>query len=94
MVYRIERVHNVEGLGKALLNCRGRVELRTTDGNIINFKSELLKFMPLDCLVEILSNLQQFDFFIEKPTDAEIILQYAMGEVRKNARPHLIEVYN
>ncbi len=94
MIYGISRINNFEGLSRALQNCKGKVELHTSEGDRLNLKSEFTRLLTLQAIMSRSFYLKNVDFYIENPADAQIILQYVVASRRRPATVRLEESYS
>lgn len=79
MNIRITRITNIEGLAKAISNAKGKVELKTEDGDCYNLKSKLSQLISLNVLLCGTQNLKNTELCIEDPKDAVFLKQYIIG---------------
>ncbi len=93
MIYRINKINDVAGLSRAMAHCRGKIEIRTPEGDMLNLKSELARQLSLQAIVVSLMRTRNVSLFVEDEKDSEIILQYMLAERLKDVKPHLVEMH-
>lgn len=76
-------IKDVEGFMNAVNDCKGKVELVTDQGDILNLKSNLCKYVALSKLVGAKSDIKEIEVKVENPDDVWRILEYVSNEKRE-----------
>ncbi len=76
MKFKIKEINDIEGFRKALDRCDGVVNLITADGDLLNLKSKLSQLITINVILCGASQLSDIELFIEKESDAAILLHY------------------
>ena len=80
MRFKITKILNIEAFNEALNKCSGRVELHTSEGDILNLRSQLAKLISLNTILCGNTELKNLEIHIEKMEDANVLMQYVAGE--------------
>ena len=73
-------IKDVEGFMDAVNDCKGKVELVTDQGDILNLKSKLCKYVALTKLVGAKSDIKEIEVRVEDPDDIGRILEFVTNE--------------
>ena len=72
---KITNLSNVEGFLKTVSECKGTVELVTKEGDRLNLKSELTKYVALtSCFKD--SKIPEMEVILSEPDDAVKIINF------------------
>ena len=72
---KITNLSNVEGFLKTVSECKGTVELVTKEGDRLNLKSELTKYVALTSFFKD-SKIPQMEVILSEPDDAVKIINF------------------
>ncbi|NDL68168.1 polya polymerase [Anaerotalea alkaliphila] len=72
---KIKNIKNIERFFEVVDQCKGRVELKTSEGDIINLKSKLSQYFSLAMIFSD-GNIPEIDITASEPEDMEKLLQY------------------
>jgi len=75
---KITNISNVDGFFKVVDKCKGRVELTTPEGDRLNLKSQLTKFVVLAGLFEN-AKIQDAELTFSEPEDSSKILNFLVN---------------
>ena len=76
-------IKDMEGFMNAVNNCKGKVELVTDQGDVLNLKSSLCKYVALTKLMGAKSDIKEIEVKVENPDDVWRILEYVSNEKRE-----------
>ena len=72
---KITNLSNVEGFLKTVSECKGAVELVTKEGDRLNLKSELTKYVALTSFFKD-SKIPEMEVILSEPDDAVKIINF------------------
>lgn len=75
------KIYNIENLEKFLdliKQCKGTVELVSKDGDRLNLKSELTKYIALSKLFTDTAFINEMELIASEPEDVMLLLDYMM----------------
>ena len=72
---KITNLSNVEGFLKTVSECKGTVELVTKEGDRLNLKSELTKYVALTSFFKD-SKIHEMEVILSEPDDAVKIINF------------------
>lgn len=72
-------ISNVEGFFTAVDRCKGKVELVTGNGDRLNLKSNLCKYIAFASLINT-ADVPEAEVIVENNDDAVILMEYMMQE--------------
>ena len=72
---KITTLSNVEGFLKTVSECKGTVELVTKEGDRLNLKSELTKYVALTSFFKD-SKIPEMEVILSEPDDAVKIINF------------------
>ena len=72
---KITNLSNVEGFLKTVSECKGTVELVTKEGDRLNLKSELTKYVALTSFFKD-SKIPEMEVILSEPEDAVKIINF------------------
>ncbi len=72
---KIKNITDTEGFFKVLCNCRGTVELITSDGDRLNLKSKLCQYIALTKMFSE-AKIDNIELICSDPRDTEMLLEY------------------
>ncbi|MBP9001217.1 MAG: polya polymerase [Lachnospiraceae bacterium] len=72
---KITNLSNVEGFLKTVSECKGTVELVTKEGDRLNLKSELTKYVALTSFFKD-SKIPEMEVILSEPDDAVKIINF------------------
>ena len=72
---KIKNLTNVEGFLKTVNECQGSVELVTKDGDRLNLKSELTKYVALTSFFQE-AKIPEMEIITSEPDDAIRIVKF------------------
>ena len=72
---KITNLSNVEGFLKTVSECKGTVELVTKEGDRLNLKSELTKYVALTSFFKE-SKIPEMEVILSEPDDAVKIINF------------------
>ena len=72
---KITNLSNVEGFLKTVSECKGTVELITKEGDRLNLKSELTKYVALTSFFKD-SKIPEMEVILSEPDDAVKIINF------------------
>ena len=72
---KITNLSNVEGFLKTVSECKGTVELVTKEGDRLNLKSELTKYVALTSFFKD-STIPEMEVILSEPDDAVKIINF------------------
>ncbi|MCF2656869.1 polya polymerase [Lacrimispora saccharolytica] len=72
---KITNLSNVEGFLKTVSECKGTVELVTKEGDRLNLKSELTKYVALTSFFKD-SKIPEMEVILSEPGDAVKIINF------------------
>ena len=72
---KITNLSNVEGFLKTVSQCKGTVELVTKEGDRLNLKSELTKYVALTSFFKD-SKIPEMEVILSEPDDAVKIINF------------------
>ena len=72
---KITNLSNVEGFLKTVSECKGTVELVTKEGDRLNLKSELTKYVALTSFFKD-SKIPEMEVILSEPDDAVNIINF------------------
>lgn len=72
---KITNLSNVEGFLKTVSECKGTVELFTKEGDRLNLKSELTKYVALTSFFKD-SKIPEMEVILSEPDDAVKIINF------------------
>ncbi len=75
---KIMNLTNVEGFLKTVNDCNGSVELVTKDGDRLNLKSELTKYVALTSFFTE-ARIPEMEILISEPEDALKLVNFIQG---------------
>lgn len=75
---KLTNVTNVESFFEAVDKCQGDVYLTTQEGDRLNLKSQLTKFLTLSTVFQS-SLIKEMDLELSCPEDVAIMLSFSMG---------------
>ena len=75
---KIMNLTNVEGFLKTVNNCSGSVELITKEGDRLNLKSELTKYVALTSFFTE-ARIPEMEIVISEPDDALKLVSFIQG---------------
>ncbi|MDD5833189.1 MAG: polya polymerase [Clostridiales bacterium] len=73
-------IKDIEGFMNAVNDCEGKVELLTDQGDVLNLKSSLCKYVALAKLVGAQSEIKDIKVNVENPNDVWKIINYLSTE--------------
>ena len=76
---KLFNIKHPEDLMKVIDSCEGKVELVSTDGDRINLKSKLSKFVALNKILSAESMVPELEIVAYEPKDTEKIMNYMMN---------------
>lgn len=71
----IKNIKNVEQFFKTVEQCKGRVELLTTQGDRLNLKSKLSQYVSLTGMFAD-PKIGEMDLLLSEPDDAVLLLEF------------------
>lgn len=74
---KIMNIHDIQGFFNEVAKCEGAVRLVTPDGDCLNLKSNLCKYVAL---AEVFSggDIAEIELECEKPVDTARLIKYVM----------------
>lgn len=72
---KIKNITNIERFFEVVDQCKGKVELVTSDGDCLNLKSKLSQYFSL---AQIFSdgNIPEIEIITSEPEDMNLLIQY------------------
>ena len=79
------KINDIEGFMGAVDKCTGRVEIVSSDGDVINLKSKLSQFFSLSKLLGAdPTEIPELELHATEPEDVKLLMNYMiMGEEQK-----------
>ena len=71
---KITDVTDIEAFDEALDQCKGKVELHTSSGDVLNLRSELTKLTSLNVILGSEDEIDDLELYVEDPDDAVILM--------------------
>ncbi len=75
---KIYNIENPEKFLELIKQCKGRVELVSKDGDRLNLKSELTKYLALSKLFSDSTFINEMELIASEPDDVMLLLNYMM----------------
>ena len=76
---KVSNIKDVEKFFQVVDSCKGRVELVTGEGDRLNLKSQLTKYITVTNLFTDESMISEMELVAYDPKDAERLMQYMFG---------------
>ena len=76
---KVQNIKNVERFFEAIDGCKGRVELVTKEGDRLNLKSNLCKYVSLAKMFSD-GTVKEVEIVAYEPEDVHKLLHYMMNE--------------
>lgn len=77
------KIYNIEDLNRffdVVNKTKGKVELVSPDGDRINLKSQLCKYIAFSKLLNDNVMIKELDIVCHDPEDSQLFIRYMMGE--------------
>ena len=74
---KLQHVKDVEGFINVVRNCKGKVELVTGEGDRLNLKSRLCRYVALDKLLSD-ENIGELEVIAAEPEDVKKLVDFLM----------------
>ena len=71
-------IKNLEEFFKAIDRCEGKVELITGNGDRLNLKSNLCKYVAFSSLINS-ADVPEVEIVVEKSEDTALLMEYMMN---------------
>lgn len=75
---KISNITNVEGFFKVIEQCKGTVELITSEGDRLNLKSKLSQYVALTKMFSE-AKIDGIELIAHEPEDVDRLLKFLMG---------------
>ena len=75
---KVQNITDIEGFFKAIDGCKGKVELVTGEGDRLNLKSQLTKYVALTKLFAD-NAIPEMEIVAHDPEDVNRLLEYMVG---------------
>ncbi|MEB3100303.1 polya polymerase [Ferviditalea candida] len=75
---KITNITNVEGFFKVIEQCKGTVELITSEGDRLNLKSKLSQYVALTKMFKE-AKIDGIELIAHEPEDVDRLLKFLMG---------------
>lgn len=82
MCMKIFNIENPEKFLDVIKQCRGNVELISKQGDRLNLKSELTKYIAISQLFTDNTFINEMELIVSEPEDMKILLDYMMEGTR------------
>ena len=82
MRMKIFNIENPEKFLDVIKQCRGNVELISKQGDRLNLKSELTKYIAISQLFTDDTFINEMELIVSEPEDMKILLDYMMEGTR------------
>jgi len=81
MKMKIKNVENVDIFLDVVLKCKGKVELVTQEGDILNLKSKLCQYVALSKMFSETKTdeIGDFDIIVYEPEDMNLLFDYLIS---------------
>lgn len=79
---KIFNIENPEKFLDVIKQCRGNVELISKQGDRLNLKSELTKYIAISQLFTDNTFINEMELIVSEPEDMKILLDYMMEGAR------------
>ncbi|MDD4699967.1 MAG: polya polymerase [Oscillospiraceae bacterium] len=78
---KIKNVENVDIFLDVVLKCKGKVELVTQEGDILNLKSKLCQYVALSKMFSETKTdeIGDFDIIVYEPEDMNLLFDYLIS---------------
>lgn len=74
---KIQHITDIDGFVKVVRDCKGKVELVTGEGDRLNLKSRLCRYVSLDKLFTD-GNIEELEVIAAEPEDVTRIVDFLM----------------
>lgn len=75
---KVNNITDIKGFFAAVDKCKGKIELVTGDGDRLNLKSNLCKYVALADIFSGKSGIKEMEIIASEPEDVNTLLQYMM----------------
>lgn len=72
---KITNIKNIEKFFEVVEKCKGSVELKTNEGDVINLKSKLAQYFSLATIFSD-GTIKEMDLVVSEPEDINLLLEY------------------
>lgn len=80
---RVQNIKNIDGFFKVIDECIGVVELVTSEGDRLNLKSNLCKYVSMTKIFSSESGIKDIEIVAHRPEDVSRIVDFLVaGEIR------------
>lgn len=77
---KLYKINDIEGFMNAVDKCEGKVEIISSDGDVINLKSKLSQFFSLSKLFGTdPTEIPELELHASNPEDVKLLMNYVMG---------------
>lgn len=76
---KVRNIENPEELLKLIDQCKGKVELVTTDGDRLNLKSKLCQYISLASIFSSTSKIDEMELIAYEPEDVQKLMNFMIG---------------
>lgn len=75
---KVTNIQNIDAFFKAIDECKGKVELVTSEGDRLNLKSQLSKYVSLAKMFSDGKLIKEVDLVVYEKDDIERMISYMM----------------
>ena len=77
---KIRNITDIDGFFKVIDSCDGKVELITGEGDRLNLKSELTKYLAITKLFNDNTFINEMELVASDPEDVQTLMNYMANE--------------
>ena len=76
---KIQNITNVDGFFKVIDSCKGKVELITSEGDVLNLKSKLCQSVSLENIFSTQAYIPELELNAYDEGDVETLIDFMMS---------------
>ena len=73
---KLQNIKDVDGFFKVIVNCKGRVELVTAEGDRLNLKSKLSQYVSLANIFSNEASIPELEIVASEPEDIKALMDF------------------
>lgn len=77
---KIQNIKNIEKFFETVNKCEGRVELVSVEGDRLNLKSELTKYVALANIFGNKKLTKELELMVSNPEDVKLLLNFMVNQ--------------
>ncbi len=75
---KLQNITDIKGFFEVVNDCKGTVELVTSEGDVLNLKSKLCQFVSMANIFNNESYIKELDLKLSEPEDFQKIVSFIM----------------